>query len=77
MLEVNGYIFRGSKYASFVFWPPFSVVSTLSGKELLLLEQIFSFNPLYSSEFFNCYMSEKSTCHFRGVQSILVLLFYF
>ena len=26
---------------------------------------------------FNCYMLDKSICHFRGVGSILSLLFYF
>ena len=27
--------------------------------------------------FFHCYMLDESICHFRGVRSILSLLFYF
>ena len=34
-------------------------------------------NPLYTGGLFYCYMLEKSVCHFRGVGSILLLLFYF
>ena len=34
-------------------------------------------NPLYTGGFFHCYMLDKFVCHFRGVRSILSLLFYF
>ena len=32
---------------------------------------------LYKGKLFHCYMLDKSICHFRGVRSILSLLFYF
>ena len=35
------------------------------------------FNPLYIGGIFHCYMLDESDCHFRGVGSILSLLFYF
>ena len=35
------------------------------------------FNPLETGGLFHCYMFDKSICHFRGVRSILWLLFYF
>ena len=34
-------------------------------------------NPLYTGILFQCYMLNKSICHFRGVGSTLSLLFYF
>ena len=34
-------------------------------------------NPFYSGSLFRCYMLDESVCHFRGVGSILLLLFYF
>ena len=34
-------------------------------------------NPLYTGRLFYCYMLDKSFCHFRGVRSVLSLLFYF
>ena len=34
-------------------------------------------HPLYTSRLFHCYMLDESSCHFRGVGSILLLLFYF
>ena len=34
-------------------------------------------NPLYTGRLFQCYMLDKSICHFRGAWSILSLLFYF
>ena len=34
-------------------------------------------NPLYTGRLFHCYMLVESICHFRGVMSILSLLFYF
>ena len=34
-------------------------------------------HSLYSGRLFHCYMLGKSICHFRGVWSILSLLFYF
>ena len=33
--------------------------------------------PLYTDRLFHCYMLGESICHFRGVGSILSLLFYF
>ena len=36
-----------------------------------------TFNPLYTGGFFHCYMLDESIRHFRGVGSILSLLFYF
>ena len=35
------------------------------------------FNPLYSGGLFHCYMLDESHLSFRGVRSILSLLFYF
>ena len=32
---------------------------------------------MYTSGLFHCYMLDKPICHFRGVRSILSLLFYF
>ena len=32
-------------------------------------------NPLHTGGLFHCYMLDKSICHFRGVRSILSLLF--
>ena len=37
----------------------------------------FTFNSLYTGRLFHNYMLDKSICHFRGVRSILSLLFYF
>ena len=34
-------------------------------------------NPLYSGGLFHCYMLDKSICHFRGVRSILLIIFCF
>ena len=34
-------------------------------------------NPLDTSGLFHCYMLDESICYFRGVRSILSLLFYF
>ena len=34
-------------------------------------------NPLYAGGLFHCYILYESFCHFRGVRSILSLLFYF
>ena len=34
-------------------------------------------NPLYPGRFFHWYMLDKSICNFRGIRSILSLLFYF
>ena len=36
-----------------------------------------SFNPLYTGGLFHCYILDKFICHFRGVESVLSLLFYF
>ena len=36
-----------------------------------------TFNPWYTSGLFHCYTLDKSIYHFRGVGSILLLLFYF
>ena len=41
------------------------------------MEFSFYLNPLYTDGLFHCYMLDKSICHFRGVWSILSLLFYF
>ena len=35
------------------------------------------FNPLYTGRLFHCYMLDESICHFRGVWTIMLLLFYF
>ena len=37
----------------------------------------FFLNLLYTDRLFHCYMLDKSSWHFRGVRSILSLLFYF
>ena len=42
----------------------------------LKLEQILSFNPLYTGRLFNCYMLAESSCHFRSVWHNMSLLFY-
>ena len=34
----------------------------------------YSFNPLYSSRLFYCYMLDESIRHFRGVRSILSMM---
>ena len=34
------------------------------------------FDPLYTGILCHCYILDESTCHFRGVGSILWLLFY-
>ena len=34
-------------------------------------------SPLYTGERFHCHMLEESICDFRGVGSVLSLLFYF
>ena len=34
------------------------------------------FNPLYTGRLFHCYILDEAICHFRGVGSILLLLFY-
>ena len=34
-------------------------------------------NLSYTGGLFHCYMLDESICHFRGVMSILSLLFYF
>ena len=38
-------------------------------------KKILSFNPLYTGRLFHCYM--LNICHFRGIRSILSLLFYY
>ena len=35
------------------------------------------FNPLFTGGLFHCYMVVESICHFKGIGSILLLLFYF
>ena len=37
----------------------------------------FLFNPSYTGGLFHCYMLGESICHFIGVESILLLSFYF
>ena len=39
--------------------------------------QISKVKPLYTVGLFHCYMLDESICHFRGVRSILLLLFHF
>ena len=39
-------------------------------------DKITWFNPLDSGGLFHCHMLDESTCHFRGIRSILSLLFY-
>ena len=36
-----------------------------------------TFYPWYTGGLFHCYMLDESICHFRGVRSILSLLFNF
>ena len=36
-----------------------------------------TFNPLFNGRLLHCYMLDASTCHLRGVWSILSFLFYF
>ena len=36
-----------------------------------------SFNPSVTGRLYHCYMLDESACHFRGVGSILLLLFLF
>ena len=43
--------------------------NTLPGTEVV--------NPLYTGRLLHCYMLDESICRFRGVMSILSLLFYF
>ena len=38
--------------------------------------QLIVLNPLYTGGLFHCFMMVESICHFRGVESILSLLFY-
>ena len=38
---------------------------------------LLSLTLLYTGGLFHCYMLDKSICHFKGVQSILLLLFIF
>ena len=42
-----------------------------------ILYHIEHLNPLYPGRLFHWYMLEESVCNFRGVRSILSLLFYF
>ena len=42
-----------------------------------LLPLSVSIDQFYIGRLFQCYMLEKSICHFRGVRSTLSLLFYF
>ena len=42
------------------------------------LEQVSRiFDPLYTGGLFHCHMLDESICHFRGVGTILSLLFFF
>ena len=50
----------------------FSLISVV---HCLLLGKMV-FNPLYTGILYHCYMLDESTCHLRGVGSILWLLFY-
>ena len=43
---------------------------------MLTLYFRISLNPLFAGELFHCYMLEESTCHFRDVGSILLLLVF-
>ena len=43
----------------------------------MVLPNFVDFNPLYTGRLFHCYILDESNCHFRGVGSILLLLFYF
>ena len=45
--------------------------------EIIFLISANKINPLYTGGLFHCCMLDKSICHFRGVSSILSLLFYF
>ena len=41
------------------------------------LEAVLLLNPWYTGGLFHCYILDESICPFRGVGSILLLLFYF
>ena len=40
-------------------------------------EKSMSINPMYTGGFFHCYMLDESFRHFKGVGSVLSLLFFF
>ena len=47
-------------------------------KKLLTLKVYpFTVILIHTDGLFDCYVLEESICHFRGVNSILLLLFYF
>ena len=55
---------------------PFTVICRI----IWLRKGMISFdnvNPLYTGRLFYCYMLDESICHFRGIRSILSLVFYF
>ena len=41
------------------------------------MKSLKGINPLYAGGLFHCYMLDMSICNFRGVRSILSLIFYF
>ena len=58
----------------------FSYTSLLKEGRVLrkrLYEHTLFFSPLYTGRIFHCYVLNKFICHFRGLGSVLLLLFYF
>ena len=41
------------------------------------LDEMVIFNSLYTGRLFHCFILEETICHFRGIRSIVLLLFYF
>ena len=44
---------------------------------IMLIKCHNNINSLYTGGLFHCYIMDKTICQFRGVRSILWLLFYF
>ena len=57
------------------FKPHLPIQSQATGDLYPFLNEYFKL--LYPGKLFHCCMLDKSICHFRGVRSILSLLFYF
>ena len=59
------------RLCSLVLVLPVSTISAVPFQAMSLI------NPLYTGGLFHCHILDESICHFRGVGSILSLLFYF
>ena len=69
-------------YETLTFKPVLNKCLGKSAKSFLLKANVYSslrisLNPLFAGELFHCYMLEESTCHFRDVRSILLLLVFY